>query len=61
VNGERLRRGVIGLKKIAVGVSAWLALITVAHVLMNVNWDIVLNDRLPLDKRKLNVAYIPVT
>ena len=41
--------------------SAWLALITLAHVFMNVNWDVVLNDRLPLDKRKLNVAYIPVT
>ena len=51
----------IGLKKIAVGLSAWLALITVAHVSMNVDWAIVMNDRLPLDKRKLNVAYIPVT
>jgi len=49
------------MRRIAIGVSAWLALITIAHVSMNVNWAIVLNDRLPLDKRKLNVAYIPVT
>jgi hypothetical protein len=41
--------------------SAWLALITIAHVTMNVNWAIVLNDQLPESKRKLNVAYIPVT
>ena len=49
------------MRKIAIGASAWLALITLAHVLLNVNWQIVLNDRLPLDQRKLYVAYIPVT
>ena len=38
------------MRKIAIGLSAWLALITIAHVSMNVNWAIVLNDRLPLDK-----------
>ena len=49
------------MRKIAIGVSAWLALITIAHVAMNVNWAIVLNDHLPEGERKLNVAYIPVT
>ena len=49
------------MNKIAIGLSAWLALITTAHVGMNVDWKVVLNDRLPLDQRKLNVAYIPVT
>ncbi|HUP44318.1 MAG TPA: hypothetical protein VM779_02290 [Thermoanaerobaculia bacterium] len=49
------------MKKIAIGISAWLALITIAHAALNVDWKVVLNERLPLDKRKLNVAYIPVT
>jgi hypothetical protein len=49
------------MKRIAVGMSAWLAVITIAHVSMNVNWAIVLNDHLPESERKLNVAYIPVT
>ena len=49
------------MKKIAVGVSAWIALITVAHLGLNIDWSVVLNERLPLDKRRLNVAYIPVT
>ena len=49
------------MKPIAVIVSAWLALITTGHVLLNIDWKVVLNERLPLDQRKLNVAYIPVT
>ena len=49
------------MRKIAIGGAAWLALITVAHVFLNVDWKVVLNDRLPLDQRKLYVAYIPVT
>jgi NitT/TauT family transport system substrate-binding protein len=40
---------------------AWLVAITGAHMLLNVNWAVALNDLLPLEKRKLNVAYIPVT
>ncbi len=42
-------------------VGAWLALVTGAHFWLNVDWSAVLNDRLPLERRKLNVAYIPVT
>ena len=49
------------MRKIAIGAAAWLALITVAHVVLNVDWKVVLNDRLPIDQRKLYVAYIPVT
>ena len=44
-----------------IAVAAWLvALITAAHLALNVDWNVLLNDRLP-EKRKLNVAYIPVT
>jgi hypothetical protein len=49
------------MNKIAIGVPAWLALITLAHAGLNVDWKVVMNERLPLDKRKLNVGYIPVT
>ena len=49
------------MRKIAIGAAAWLALITIAHVTLNVDWNVLVNDRLPIEKRKLNVAYIPVT
>ena len=39
----------------------WTVLITALHLWLNVSWTEVLNDFLPADKRKLNVAYIPVT
>src|SRR5271168_2256527 len=39
----------------------WLALISVLHGYLNVNWAAVLNDRLPPARRKITVAYIPVT
>jgi hypothetical protein len=43
------------------GAVSWLVLITGAHMLLNVDWNVLLNDRLPFAKRKLNVAFIPVT
>ena len=49
------------MKKILIGAAVWVAAITAAHMALNVDWNVLLNDRLPLDKRKLNVAYIPVT
>ena len=55
------RKEVIPLKKLAIGIGAWVVLLTAAHFTMNVNWGVLLNDRLPESKRKLNVAYIPVT
>jgi hypothetical protein len=48
-------------RKIALGVAAWVAVITAAHMATNVDWKVLLNDRLPESERKLNVAYIPVT
>lgn len=48
-------------RKIALSVLAWVAIITAAHLATNVDWNVLLNDRLPENERKLNVAYIPVT
>src|SRR5580693_5316164 len=39
----------------------WLALISALHAYLNVNWGAVLNDYRPPAKRKITVAYIPVT
>jgi NitT/TauT family transport system substrate-binding protein len=39
----------------------WLAVITGLHGYLNVNWDSVLNNYRPAAKRKITVAYIPVT
>ena len=50
-----------GPKRIVLGVALWTAALTAAHFALNVDWSSVVNDRLPLAKRKLNVAYIPVT
>ena len=48
-------------RRIVLAVAAWLVLITAAHLSMNVDWNVLLNDRLPESQRKLNIAYIPVT
>ena len=42
-------------------VTAWIAIVTAAHLATNVEWDVLLNERLPMKERKLNIAYIPVT
>jgi NitT/TauT family transport system substrate-binding protein len=47
--------------KIALGVFGWLLLITGLHAYLNVNWGAVLNDYQPPEKRKITVAYLPVT
>jgi NitT/TauT family transport system substrate-binding protein len=39
----------------------WLVLITAVHCYLNVNWAAVLNDYRPAEKRKITVAYLPVT
>ena len=49
------------VKRIAAMALVWLAVITAAHMALNVDWNVLLNDRLPAAQRKLNVAYIPVT
>lgn len=47
--------------KIAVLISCWLVLITGLHAWLNVDWTSVLNDYRPPAKRKIIVAYLPVT
>src|SRR5271170_2228095 len=42
-------------------VAGWLVLITAMHSYLNVNWAAVLNDYQPIEKRKITVAYLPVT
>ena len=49
------------MRKIGILVGSWLIAITSAHFALNVNWAVLMNDRLPESQRKLNVAYIPVT
>ncbi|HEV2275704.1 MAG TPA: ABC transporter substrate-binding protein [Acidobacteriaceae bacterium] len=39
----------------------WLLLISALHGYLNVNWTAVLNGYLPLERRKIVVAYVPVT
>jgi NitT/TauT family transport system substrate-binding protein len=39
----------------------WLLLISAMHAYLNVNWAAVLNDYRPPARRKITVAYIPVT
>ncbi len=47
--------------KIPVLALAWLVLISALHGYLNVNWAAVLNNYRPAAKRKIVVAYIPVT
>src|SRR5580700_11022179 len=48
-------------KKVLLFGIGWVALISALHGYLNVNWAAVLNDRLPPARRKITVAYIPVT
>jgi NitT/TauT family transport system substrate-binding protein len=48
-------------KRILLCALGWLALISGLHGYLNVNWVSMVNDYLPPEKRRLNVAYIPVT
>jgi NitT/TauT family transport system substrate-binding protein len=47
--------------KVALWALGWVGLITGLHAYWNVNWTAVLNDYRPVEKRKITVAYIPVT
>jgi NitT/TauT family transport system substrate-binding protein len=40
---------------------AWLVLISGLHAYLNINWPALLNDYRPVQKRKVVVAYLPVT
>jgi NitT/TauT family transport system substrate-binding protein len=48
-------------RRILLGVFLWIGAVTAAHLTLNFDWSSIVNDRLPPEKRKLNVAYIPVT
>ncbi len=48
-------------KRILLGLALWAGVVSALHLRLNLDWSAVLNDRLPEDKRKLNVAFIPVT
>jgi NitT/TauT family transport system substrate-binding protein len=47
--------------KVLAWTMGWLVLITGLHAWLNINWGAVLNDFRSPDKRKVVVAYIPVT
>jgi NitT/TauT family transport system substrate-binding protein len=47
--------------KVVLCALGWLTLITGLHAYLNVNWAAVLNDYRPAQKRKIVVAYLPVT
>jgi NitT/TauT family transport system substrate-binding protein len=48
-------------RRILAGLFLWTGTVTAAHLALNFDWSAALNDRLSPEKRKLNVAYIPVT
>ena len=50
-----------GPKRLAALAGAWTALVTALHFWLNVDWAVFLNQYQPEERRKLNVAYIPVT
>jgi hypothetical protein len=49
------------MKRIAWWLLGWTVVVSALHAWLNVSWSEIYNDRLPPEKRKLNVAYIPVT
>jgi NitT/TauT family transport system substrate-binding protein len=48
-------------KRIILGLLLWTSVVSALHLNLNFDWSVVINDRLPGNKRKFNVAYIPVT
>src|SRR5712671_51024 len=48
-------------KRIILGLLLWTTVVSAMHLGLNFDWSVVINDRLPEDKRKFNVAFIPVT
>lgn len=48
-------------KKIVIGVLAWTTVVSGLHMKLNVDWSVFINDRLPENQRKINIAFIPVT
>lgn len=48
-------------KRILLGLLLWTGVVSALHLTLNFDWSVVVNDRLPENKRKFNVAFIPVT
>lgn len=48
-------------RRVLLGVLFWTGVITALHFALNFNWSVLRNEQLPENRRKLNVAYIPVT
>lgn len=48
-------------RRMIMGLLGWTTIVSILHLRLNLDWSALFNDRLPRDKRKLNVAYIPVT
>lgn len=49
------------ISRIFTGAVVWIGAISGLHAAFNVDWTSLMNERLPEDQRKLNIAYIPVT
>ncbi len=48
-------------KRIVIGLLVWTTAVSALHMRLNFDWSALVNDRLPEEKRKFNVAFIPVT
>src|SRR5437773_8300713 len=48
-------------KRIILGLLLWTSVVSALHLNLSFDWSVVINDRLPENKRKFNVAFIPVT
>ncbi len=51
----------MSVKRALALVAACVVAVTALHLTLNVDWSVLLNDRLPEAERRLYVAYIPVT
>lgn len=54
-------RSILRLKSIFVAAAIWLTVFTGLHLWLNFDWSAMLNEYRPVEERKLNVAFIPVT
>jgi hypothetical protein len=48
-------------RRILFAFAAWVAAVSGLHMWLNFDWTSFLNEYLPEKRRRLNVAYIPVT
>ena len=49
------------LRRLVLAAVAWLGALSALHLWLNVDLSLWRNQRLPLERRKLQVGYIPVT